>query len=106
MRPHIAAVYAFARAADDFADEEERPADERLALLDEWRRGCFTRPPASSMALFRTWAARSACPARPRRSSPRSARTIRACGLPVSAFDDLLDAFRQDVTDQTLRDLE
>ena len=36
MRPHVAAVYAFARTADDFADEGDRPAAERLALLDDW----------------------------------------------------------------------
>ena len=37
MRPHVAAVYAFARTADDFADEG-RPArrEERLRLLDDW----------------------------------------------------------------------
>ncbi|HXH06422.1 MAG TPA: squalene/phytoene synthase family protein, partial [Vicinamibacterales bacterium] len=29
MRPHVAAVYAFARCADDFADEGDRPAEER-----------------------------------------------------------------------------
>jgi len=33
---HVAAVYAFARSADDFADEGDRPAAERLALLDSW----------------------------------------------------------------------
>ena len=38
MRPHVAAVYAFARVADDFADEGDRPASERLALLDAWHR--------------------------------------------------------------------
>ena len=30
MRPHVAAVYAFARAADDFADEEIHEDAERL----------------------------------------------------------------------------
>src|SRR5512144_811345 len=38
MRPHVAALYAFARTADDFADEGDRPPEEREALLDEWRR--------------------------------------------------------------------
>jgi phytoene synthase len=38
MRPHIAAIYAFARAADDFADEGDRSQAERLALLDDWGR--------------------------------------------------------------------
>src|SRR4051812_42282105 len=36
MRRHIAAVYAFARAADDFADEGSLTPGERLALLDRW----------------------------------------------------------------------
>jgi hydroxysqualene synthase len=30
MRPHVAAVYAFARTADDFADEPGREPEERL----------------------------------------------------------------------------
>ena len=38
MRPHIAAIYAFARAADDFADEGDLPPADRLALLDDWGR--------------------------------------------------------------------
>ena len=33
MRPHVAAVYAFARIADDIADEGTLPAGERLAKL-------------------------------------------------------------------------
>ena len=37
LRPHIAAIYAFARGADDIADEPGRTPDERLALLDEWQ---------------------------------------------------------------------
>lgn len=36
-RPHIAAIYAFARIADDFADEGTRLPTERLALLDDWQ---------------------------------------------------------------------
>ena len=38
MRPHVAAIYAFARTADDFADEGDLPPAERLALLDDWGR--------------------------------------------------------------------
>ena len=49
---HVAAVYAFARAADDFADEGARSADERLGLLDGWLAGCAPRrlAPAGSRA--------------------------------------------------------
>ena len=40
MRPHVAAVYAFARLADDMADEGARPDAARLADLDAWD-GCL-----------------------------------------------------------------
>ena len=92
MRPHIAAVYAFARVADDFADEGTRPADERLRLLDRWRErlhgavaGTAAPPvmsgePAESAEMFQALAA-----------------TIRARALPVALFEDLLSAFQQDV---------
>ncbi len=36
MRPHIAAIYAFARTADDYADEPGIAPAERLRLLDAW----------------------------------------------------------------------
>ena len=36
MRPAVAAVYAFARRADDFADEPGYSDVDRLRLLDEW----------------------------------------------------------------------
>jgi phytoene/squalene synthetase len=36
MRPHVAAVYAFARIADDFADEEGLAPELRVASLDDW----------------------------------------------------------------------
>ena len=38
MRPHIAAIYAFARTADDYADEPGMADDERLRRLDAWAR--------------------------------------------------------------------
>src|SRR5215510_4143431 len=38
MRPHIAAVYGFARIADDLADEGDAPAADRQARLDAWLR--------------------------------------------------------------------
>ena len=37
LRPHVAAVYAFARTADDFADEPGYEQHERLRLLADWR---------------------------------------------------------------------
>jgi phytoene synthase len=37
-RPHIAAIYAFARIADDFADEGDRQPADRLLALEDWQR--------------------------------------------------------------------
>jgi len=92
MRPHIAAVYAFARAADDFADEERRTAGERLRLLDDWHN-----------RLHACVAEGRARPQPDRRNSDdfvflALGATIRVCNLPLSLFDDLLSAFRQDIT--------
>ncbi len=84
-RPHVAAVYAFARAADDFADEEHRPPEERYRLLEDWRELLWqaadaTSPHPPHSPLFRALG-----------------HTIRVCSLPVSLLEDLLSAFRQDV---------
>ncbi len=85
MRPHVAAVYAFARAADDFADEGDLPPAERYRLLDGWRARLHApAPPAtSSDPADRVFAAVAA--------------TRRLCELDIQLFDDLLSAFRQDV---------
>ena len=85
MRPHIAAIYAFARAADDFADEGTLAAAERLRLLDDWERrlhacvesGGGNKDDQVFLAL---------------------GATIRTRNLPVKLFEDLLSAFRQDIT--------
>src|SRR5574340_1060747 len=37
LRKPVAAIYHFARAADDIADEGELPDDERLRQLDQFR---------------------------------------------------------------------
>ena len=94
MRPHVAALYAFARLADDFADEGDRPADERLRLLDDWlarlRRAATDQPSvhtAQAAPLDRDEAVFIAV-----------GDTIRRCQLPIPLFEDLLSAFRQDVT--------
>jgi len=86
MRPHIAAIYAFARIADDMADEGDRPAAERLADLDRWGDRldaalAGAAPPADEHAAVFVALAHS----------------IRTCRLPVSLLHDLLSAFRQDV---------
>ena len=98
LRPHVAAVYAFARAADDFADEPGRQREERLQLLADWRRrlhvtGTGNREPGTGGLS----APGSRLP------DPESVfialhDTIERFQLPVQLFDDLLDAFVQDVT--------
>jgi hydroxysqualene synthase len=84
LRPHVAAVYAFARIADDFADEPGRATDERLHLLAEWRRRLHGFPGDSSPLSGHVFVALH--------------DTIEKFALPLSLFDDLLDAFVQDVT--------
>lgn len=87
MRPHIAAIYAFARRADDFADEPGPDSAERLRLLDAWGarldRGGI--PDAATMTgddlIF-----------------VALDHTIQTHRLPRTLFHDLLSAFRQDVT--------
>ncbi len=91
MRPHVAAVYAFARVADDFADEGDRPDEERLALLDAWRSwlrlgGLF---PSASVAGL---------PPETPHIFAALGSTMRSCELPLAPFEHLLSAFRQDVT--------
>ncbi len=85
LRPAIAAIYAFARTADDLADEGDAPAHERLTDLAALR--------ADLQA-----AARGDTP------SPRwlpvfgpLAAVIAPFALPVPLLDDLLRAFEQDV---------
>jgi hydroxysqualene synthase len=88
MRPHIAAIYAFARTADDFADEPGMADADRLRQLDDWS----------------TRLERAEHPASSKRPVDvrdeifiALAHTIRQCRLPTSLFHDLLSAFRQDV---------
>lgn len=86
MRPHVAAIYAFARIADDMADEGSRPASERIAELDAW-----------GARLDRALVGADA--AGPNAHVFVAARhTIDECRLPPALFHDLLSAFRQDVT--------
>ena len=97
MRPHIAAIYAFARTADDYADEPGIAKDERLRLLDAWARQLAA---AGSGGEFREsfTASPDSRHSRPDPIFVALGQTIRECRLPVTLFEDLLSAFRQDVT--------
>ena len=95
MRPHIAAIYAFARTADDYADEPGIAKDERLRLLDAWARQLAV---AGSGREFREAYTDGPDSRRPDPIFVALGQTIRECRLPVTLFEDLLSAFRQDVT--------
>lgn len=83
LRQPVEAIYRFARAADDIADEGDAPAGDRLAALARYRQAVDDieagRLPRD--AQFAELAA-----------------VIAAHGLPCGLFRDLLDAFAQDVT--------
>jgi squalene synthase HpnC len=96
MRKHVAAVYAFARAADDFADEGHRSVDERHRLLDGWL--CRLRDASSSHAGTTNRPLGAGEPANSREIFMALGATMRDKDLPVSLFEDLVSAFRQDVT--------
>jgi phytoene synthase len=95
MRPHVAAVYAFARTADDFADEGDRPVETRLEALEAW--GKRLRE-ATDGVPGRSGISRPDLPPETDAIFAALGHTIAACALPVSLFEDLLSAFRQDVT--------
>jgi squalene synthase HpnC len=87
MRPHIAAVYAFARGADDLADEGTATAAERQERLDAWQRRLHAAAAdpgigAAARGEDQVFAALG--------------HTIRSLDLPLPLFDDLLSAFGQD----------
>jgi phytoene synthase len=96
MRPHVAAVYAYARLADDIADEGDAPIELRHARLDEWLArldaAAHGRPQPQATVLDETTAA--AAPA----VFAAVAETMRQCALPQGLFEDLVSAFRQDTT--------
>lgn len=78
FRPDIHAIYAFARTADDFADEPEWEG-KRLEKLGEWRENLESCLSGAREPVF-----------------VALADTIRRRSLPLQPFRDLLSAFEQD----------
>jgi len=83
LRAPVKAIYAFARTADDFADEGDHPAEWRLARLAEYHAHlhALERGEAVDHPVFRALAPH-----------------IHAHRLPYPLFHDLLSAFEQDCT--------
>ena len=82
LRRPISAIYAFARSADDFADEGDLTPDERLYKLEEYDiKLQHINEPSAAEPIFIALA-----------------HTIETHHLPVQLFHDLLTAFKQDIT--------
>ncbi|HEU4390840.1 MAG TPA: squalene synthase HpnC [Blastocatellia bacterium] len=94
LRKHVWAIYAFARVADDFADESYdgnavmHAQSERLECLARWRDlllSCYRHRPSHPVFIA-------------------LADTASSFDLPVALFDDLLSAFTQDVVKTSYAD--
>src|SRR6185436_4384769 len=90
MRPHVAALYAFARTADDIADEGQAPAAERQRDLSAWQRRLHLAVSAAP-----EWAPGdiSGADRGDRRGDlilTATAHSIRTLDLPLRLFDDLV----------------
>ncbi len=92
-RRHVYSIYAFARTADDFADEDyERGMNvaERLAALEDWERkleDCYRGEAFHPVFIA-------------------LAETARELRLPIRLFRDLLSAFKQDVNKRRYANFE
>lgn len=87
--PAVEAIYAFARSADDIADEGDAPDAERLAQLAVYRAGLDAigrgEPPPLPLLV-------------------RLAAVIQQFQLPLAPFYDLLSAFEQDIVVKSYAD--
>jgi squalene synthase HpnC len=89
LREPVALIYAFARQADDFADEGHLLPNQRLELLDSFKQELDsikqnTKPNTELFVALQT--------------------AIKQHQLPIQPFYDLLDAFSQDVTKTRYQD--
>lgn len=83
LRPAVAAIYAFARAADDMADEGDAPAAKRLKQIDAWE-SLLERATGGEAVDHPIFIALG--------------DAIQRFDLPIEALYNLLIAFRMDVS--------
>ena len=81
LRRHIAAIYAFARTADDIADEGNLDTELRLARLQQWEQ-----------QLEECYVGRATDPI-----FVALQETARQFAIPIEPFRKLLSAFRADI---------
>jgi len=108
VRPHVAAIYAFARSADDFADDL-RYHGRSLDLLNGWRAALQACPLSTPKGAGPEGGQRGQAPVDRLAGHPifvALAQTIREKGLPPQLLDDLLTAFILDVTKKRYADWE
>jgi squalene synthase HpnC len=93
-RKHVYSLYAFARTADDFADEGHETghltAAQRLTALDDWEQrleDCYSGRADHPVFVALT-------------------RTVKELRLPIKLFRDLLSAFKQDVAKRRYADFD
>jgi squalene synthase HpnC len=82
LRPHVAAFYAFARAADDIGDDPALPADEKIRRLDAFEDVLLGRREPEP-GLEKPWRVR---------------QSLIQCGVTTDHCRDLLHAFKRDAT--------
>lgn len=91
LRPAVEVIYAFARSADDIADEGDATPEQRLTALSAYEHelDLIEKNGNSSLPLFTALA-----------------DVIRQHQLPLQPFRDLLSAFKQDVATTRYADFE
>ena len=92
LRPAVAAIYWFARTADDLADEGDAPPARRLADLAAYRAQLSAT--AAGAAPGPTW----------QHVFVPLGRALDRHALPLTLLEDLLSAFEQDVRQNTYAD--
>ncbi len=88
LRKHVAAIYAFARTADDISDEGNDTKQERLDKLKQYKYYLKNSVPSDNLIFIALQ------------------DTIKKYDLPLLLFNKLIDAFIQDVNTNQYNDFE